>query len=120
MRWLRCRLQTGYAPRMERLKPNYPMSDNWNNKDQWIKMMLNWNMNNGTDGFIEFYGNHHPSWRNDEETLSRMVESGDITDHWIQEQHNRWFEGTNRFMAMAVYHAVDPENHFFEWLLSKS
>jgi len=89
-------------------------------KALWVDMMLQWNMNNGTDGFIEFYGTHHPGWKQNPDVLAKMVESGDITDHWIQEQLDRWFHNKDRFMQMAIYHAVDDNNCFFNWLIGKS
>ena len=89
-------------------------------KALWVNMMLAWNMNNGTDGFIDFHANHHHGYKGTEESLRKMVEEDEsISDHWIQEQYDRWF-GKDRFMKMACYHSVDDENQFFNWLISKS
>ena len=95
-----------------------------------IPLMEKWNMNNGMDGFIDFYGNHHPSWRHDEQALLQMVSPDlhdtrthqqvleEITDSWIQEQYRRWIVGTDRFVTLYLYHAVDPNNRFYDWLNS--
>lgn len=89
-------------------------------KALWVNMMLAWNMNNGTDGFIDFHANHHHGYKGTEERLRKMVEEDEsISDHWIQEQYERWF-GKDRFMQMAIYHSVDDENQFFNWLISKT
>lgn len=94
-------------------------------KALWVNMMLAWNMNNGTDGFIDFHANHHHGYKGTEESLQKMLEKDEygrffISDHWIEEQYNRWFRNEDRFMKMAIYHAVDDENQFFNWLISKS
>ena len=41
-------------------------------------LMETWNMNNGTDGFIDFYANHHPNCRHDEEQVEDLLNLGKI------------------------------------------
>lgn len=94
-------------------------------KALWVDMMLQWNMNNGTDGFIDFHANHHHGFKGTQERLEKMLEPDEfgrffISDHWIEEQYNRWFRNKDRFMHMAIYHAVDDNNCFFNWLIGKS
>lgn len=99
-----------------------------------ITLIEKWNMNNGTDGFIDFHANHHPACRFTAEELETMIgntraartnedkaEVMAIQDNWIGEQYNRWFTGTDRFATVAMYHrpSVDNTNLFYNWLMSK-
>lgn len=105
-----------------------------------ITLIEKWNMNNGADGFAEFYATH-PRCRFDEASLQEMVsiningvpkeydeekmEIYDVqkalNDSWLQEQYHRWFTGTDRFATVAMYHrpSVDNTNLFYNWLMSK-
>ena len=89
-----------------------------------------WNMNNGTDGFIDFHANHHPACRFTAEELEDILSmSGDflwlfMANHrWLSEQYRRWFTGTDRFATVAMYYrhryTVDNTNLFYNWLVSK-
>jgi len=100
-----------------------------------ITLIEKWNMNNGTDGFIDFHANHHPACRFTaeelEEILTNTMSAGwshwELPEHlvggdnWISEQYHRWFTGTDRFATVAMYHrpSVDNTNLFYNWLMSK-
>ena len=97
-----------------------------------ITLIEKWNMNNGTDGFIDFHANHHPACRFTAEELEEMItntRAGNQAqmehliggDRWISEQYHRWFTGTDRFATVAMYHrpSVDNTNLFYNWLMSK-
>ena len=103
-----------------------------------ITLIEKWNMNNGTDGFIDFYGNHHPACRFTAEELEEILsmskdflglfvpDEGNLNptadeDWWLGEQYQRWFTGTDRFATVAMYHrpSVDNTNLFYNWLMSK-
>jgi|GEM_PF-3633695 len=99
-------------------------------------LMEKWNMNNGADGFAEFYATH-PRCRFDEASLQEMVSingngvwSDDaekmeidvqkaLNDSWLQEQYARWFEGKDRFVTICQYHLADEDKLFFNWLIRK-
>ena len=101
-------------------------------------LMEKWNMNNGADGFAEFYATH-PRCRFDEASLQEMVsinrngvpkeydeekmEIYDVqkalNDSWLQEQYARWFEGKDRFVTICQYHLADEDKLFFNWLIRK-
>ena len=97
-----------------------------------ITLIEKWNMNNGTDGFIDFHANHHPACRFTAEELEEIItitRAGNQAqmerlvggDNWISEQYHRWFTGTDRFATVAMYHrpSVDNTNLFYNWLMSK-
>ena len=91
-------------------------------------------MNNGADGFAEFYATH-PRCRFDEPTLQEMVSinldgkseeydgnmevSKALNDSWLQQQYARWFEGNDRFLTVCQYHLADEDKLFFNWLIRK-
>ena len=106
-------------------------------------LMEKWNMNNGVDGFAEFYATH-PRCRFEEQILEEMVlinldetyvmsdmesttpapnNGTEVTkalnDSWLQQQYARWFEGNDRFLTMSQYHMADEEKLFFNWLIRK-
>ena len=101
-------------------------------------LMEKWNMNNGVDGFAEFYATH-PRCRFEEPILEEMVSinmngipeeydennmeqydvSKALNDSWLQQQYARWFEGNDRFLTMSQYHMADEEKLFFNWLIRK-
>ena len=100
-----------------------------------ITLIEKWNMNNGTDGFIDFHANH-PACRFTaeelEEILTTTMRAGWFArteqpahlvggDNWISEQYHRWFTGNDRFATVAMYHrpSVDNTNLFYNWLMSK-
>jgi len=108
-----------------------------------ITLIEKWNMNNGTDGFIDFHANHHPACRFTAEELEELISEKKPWalsrrlreqpenewigqkwlggDRWMTEQYNRWFTGTDRFATVAMYHrpSVDNTNLFYNWLMSK-
>ena len=83
-------------------------------------LMETWNMNNGTDGFIDFYANHHPNCRYDEEQVESLLNLGSTMeawpDKWMQEQYQRWFKNDDRFLTMFQYCAGDGRGLFTNWL----
>jgi len=101
-------------------------------------LMEKWNMNNGADGFAEFYATH-PRCRFDEPILQEMVSinlngipeeydennmeqyevSKALNDSWLQQQYARWFEGNDRFLTVCQYHLADEDKLFFNWLIRK-
>ena len=100
-----------------------------------VFLMETWNMNNGTDGFAEFYATH-PRCRFDEPILQEMVSinlngipeeydennmeqydvSKALNDSWLQEQYQRWFKNDDRFLTMFQYCAGDGRGLFTNWL----
>lgn len=93
-----------------------------------ITLIEKWNMNNGTDGFIDFHANHHPACRFTAEELEELLltyrnDAAGLLggERWISEQYRRWFTGTDRFATVAMYHrpSVDNTNLFYNWLMSK-
>jgi hypothetical protein len=95
-------------------------------------LMEKWNMNNGIDGFAEFYATH-PRCRYEEQELQEMAKQNmypdctvnqlEVTkamnDSWLQEQYARWFEGNDRFVTICQYHLADEDKLFFNWLIRK-